>query len=174
MPRELASTTPNTAAVAIAASIALPPLMRILTPASVASGWLETTIPFLAKTENLPAINSPPRTKWSIGVQEYWISVLIHHSITPSLLYSTHKLTRFQNLRIKLHNLVVILIFLRMHYVALITAKEPGGFRFDIAARRNSLKVPELFLAFLRQSKVDQQFGCVWMSRFCAEHDCVD
>src|SRR5262245_30259040 len=34
----------------MAASMALPPLFRILTPASTASGWLLATIPFLAIT----------------------------------------------------------------------------------------------------------------------------
>jgi hypothetical protein len=38
MPIDDGSTTPNTAAVAIAASMALPPFMRISTPARVASG----------------------------------------------------------------------------------------------------------------------------------------
>ena len=52
MPIELGSTTPSTAAVAIAASIALPPFMSICTPASVASGWLDATMPFLANVEN--------------------------------------------------------------------------------------------------------------------------
>ncbi len=52
MPIELGSTTPSTAAVAIAASTALPPFMRTCTPANVASGWLDATIPFLANVEN--------------------------------------------------------------------------------------------------------------------------
>ena len=52
MPIDVGSTTPNTAAVAIAASMALPPFMRICTPARVASGWLDATMPFLANVEN--------------------------------------------------------------------------------------------------------------------------
>ena len=52
IPMDDGSTTPSTAAVAIAASMALPPFMRISTPANVASGWLEATMPFLARTEN--------------------------------------------------------------------------------------------------------------------------
>jgi hypothetical protein len=47
---DIGSTTPNTAAVAIAASTALPPSINTLTPAKVANGWLETTMPFLAMT----------------------------------------------------------------------------------------------------------------------------
>jgi hypothetical protein len=57
MPIELGSTTPSTAAVAIAASMALPPLIRICTPARVASGWLDATMPFLAKVENSVVID---------------------------------------------------------------------------------------------------------------------
>jgi len=52
MPIDIGSTTPKTAAVATAASMALPPFMRMRTPARVASGWLEATMPFLATTEN--------------------------------------------------------------------------------------------------------------------------
>jgi hypothetical protein len=38
--------------------MALPPSIKILTPAKVASGWLETTMPFLAMTENFSAMIS--------------------------------------------------------------------------------------------------------------------
>jgi hypothetical protein len=36
--------------------MALPPFIKILTPAKVASGWLETTMPFFAIVENFSAI----------------------------------------------------------------------------------------------------------------------
>jgi hypothetical protein len=44
------STTFSTAAVATAASIALPPARNTCRPACAASGWLVATIPFRAKT----------------------------------------------------------------------------------------------------------------------------
>src|SRR5215472_17166609 len=103
MPRELGSTTPSTAAVATAASMALPPASRILTPASVASGWLEATIPFLAKLLNLAGMEVPHDQSGvleygSIGVSDLnSIPPLLHHSSTPP-----GKLSRFQNLRVKL------------------------------------------------------------------------
>src|ERR1700757_3682692 len=56
MPRELGSTIPSTAAVSIAASMAFPPAIKIFTPAKLASGWLDATIPFLAKIENFVGI----------------------------------------------------------------------------------------------------------------------
>ena len=63
MPMDEASTTPNTAAVAIAASTALPPLMRICTPAKVASGWLDATMPFFAIVENSFVIDPAVRAR---------------------------------------------------------------------------------------------------------------
>jgi hypothetical protein len=36
--------------------MALPPFMSISTPANVANGWLDATMPFLASTENFSAI----------------------------------------------------------------------------------------------------------------------
>ena len=59
MPIELGSTTPNTAAVAIAASMAFPPFASICTPAKVASGWLDATMPFFAITEKFSAMRAP-------------------------------------------------------------------------------------------------------------------
>src|SRR6266511_917158 len=75
MPRDDDSTTPNTAAVAVAASMALPPFMSICTPASVASGWLDATMPFLATTENFPDIvslaNELSRNKLRVSINRY-------------------------------------------------------------------------------------------------------
>src|SRR5689334_14639751 len=50
MPIDIGSTTPSTAAVATAASAALPPRRSTSMPASVARGWLHTTMPLLPKT----------------------------------------------------------------------------------------------------------------------------
>ena len=50
MPVEVGSTTLSMAAVAIAASAALPPSRRICSPASAASGWLVATMPRVAST----------------------------------------------------------------------------------------------------------------------------
>jgi hypothetical protein len=46
----MGSTTFSTAAVATAASTALPPSMRVLSPAMAAKGWLVATMPFFART----------------------------------------------------------------------------------------------------------------------------
>src|SRR5262249_52797217 len=53
-PLLLGSTTPITAFVAIAASIALPPRSRICTPARTASGWLVATRPYRVATFDRP------------------------------------------------------------------------------------------------------------------------
>jgi len=55
----IGSTTPRTAAVASAASTALPPSARILNPACVASGELVATIPPEAKTDERRSKTSP-------------------------------------------------------------------------------------------------------------------
>ena len=47
MPDDCGSTSPKTAWIAIAASVALPPLLRISIPAFVASGCAADTIKFL-------------------------------------------------------------------------------------------------------------------------------
>src|SRR5215210_1202377 len=47
MPLMYGSTTPREAAIATAASKALPPASRTSRPARVASGWAELTIPFV-------------------------------------------------------------------------------------------------------------------------------
>ena len=49
-PTFIGSTTLSTAAVATAASIALPPFFRMSSPACAASGWLVATIPLRAIT----------------------------------------------------------------------------------------------------------------------------
>ncbi len=54
MPQLIGSVSPIMALVAMAASAALPPRLRISTPTSAATGWLAATIPCLATvTERL-------------------------------------------------------------------------------------------------------------------------
>src|SRR5580765_5303094 len=137
MPMDEASTTPNTAAVAIAASTALPPLMRMCTPAKVASGWLEATMPFFAIMENSFVIDSCRDVRRAL---DDW-----------------RRLARFENLRVELGRLVEILHFLGMHHVTLVAAKQSCRFGFDVAPRWDPLEVPEFFLAFFRKREIDKQ-----------------
>src|ERR671923_1287912 len=60
---DIGSTTPSVRAVAIAASIALPPFFRMLTPASTASGWLLATIPSRAITTDRRAAKPARSTR---------------------------------------------------------------------------------------------------------------
>ena len=53
IPVDIGSTTFSTAAVATAASIALPPSFIIWSPATAASGWLVATAPFRANIADL-------------------------------------------------------------------------------------------------------------------------
>jgi hypothetical protein len=55
MPVIIGSVTLSTAAIATAASTALPPRLRISSPVKEASGWLEATMPFCARTTERPA-----------------------------------------------------------------------------------------------------------------------
>src|SRR5262245_16835118 len=55
MPVMFGSVTFSTAAIAIAASTALPPRLSTSRPACDASGWLEATIPSLARAAERPA-----------------------------------------------------------------------------------------------------------------------
>ncbi len=65
-PTFIGSTRFSTAAVATAASTALPPFLRISSPASAARGWLVVTMPLRAITSERPWANQPsarsPRT----------------------------------------------------------------------------------------------------------------
>src|ERR1700675_2255407 len=65
-PTIMGSTTLSTAAVATAASTALPPRMSTCRPACAASGWLVTTIPCCAMTSERLCAGQPsaraPRT----------------------------------------------------------------------------------------------------------------
>ena len=59
MPVMCGSVTLSTAAIAIAASHALPPRRSTSTPVCDASGWLVATMPWLARTTDRPA-GTPP------------------------------------------------------------------------------------------------------------------
>src|SRR5574341_404322 len=83
-------------------------------------------------------------------------------------------LTRSQNLRVELHDFIVVLVLFRMHHVAFVTSKKSSRLRLHVATRRDPLKVPKLLLSFFRQSKIDEQFARVGMSRLGAEHDCIN
>jgi len=53
----IGSVTLTMAAIAIAASAALPPALRMSLPTAAASGWLEQAMPVLAKTGARLALN---------------------------------------------------------------------------------------------------------------------
>ena len=55
MPVMFGSVTLSTAAIAMAASTALPPRFRMSRPTCDASGWLVATMPWLARTTDRPA-----------------------------------------------------------------------------------------------------------------------
>jgi hypothetical protein len=57
------SVTLRTAAMAMAASTALPPRFRMSRPTCEASGWLVATMAWLARTTDRPA--GPPENHWS-------------------------------------------------------------------------------------------------------------
>ncbi len=57
MPVDIGSTTASAAAVATAASTALPPSISILRPAIAARGWLVATIPRRASTGERRDVN---------------------------------------------------------------------------------------------------------------------
>src|SRR5579864_5894883 len=67
-PTIMGSVMLSTAAVATAASMALPPRFRICRPACAASGWLVTTMPCVAITSERVCAGQPeartPRTAW--------------------------------------------------------------------------------------------------------------
>ena len=65
MPLPVGSTTPRTALAAIAASIALPPFLRISRATWVARGWLVAAIPFLAITSERVAKSRPVIRSWA-------------------------------------------------------------------------------------------------------------
>src|SRR3954452_3043801 len=56
IPLDCGSTSPMTAWVAIAASIALPPRSSTCTPACAASGWLAATIPYFVAMRDRPTM----------------------------------------------------------------------------------------------------------------------
>src|SRR5258706_11086185 len=64
MPIDIGSSTPRTAAVATAASTALPPRRSTSTPASDARGWLQTTMPFLPITVDRGFMSPLRIRKW--------------------------------------------------------------------------------------------------------------
>src|SRR5580704_8983943 len=70
-PTIIGSTTESTAADATAASIALPPCIRMRKPACAASGWLAATIPCCAMTSERDCEGHPsersPRTALQNG-----------------------------------------------------------------------------------------------------------
>ena len=71
MPQPVGSTSPKTAFAAIAASIALPPALRIEIAVYVASGWLVAAIPLVAITSDRlansrPVILSYPRVRLDV------------------------------------------------------------------------------------------------------------
>ena len=55
MPVMFGSVTFSTAAIAMAASTALPPRLRMSTPTWEANGWLVATMPCRARTTDRPA-----------------------------------------------------------------------------------------------------------------------
>jgi len=63
----IGSTTDNTAAAVIAASIAFPPFCSTASAAVVASGWLVAAAPFGAYTGDLPAIVG---ARWALAQDE--------------------------------------------------------------------------------------------------------
>ncbi len=71
------STSPCTAHVAIAASIALPPAFRIRMPASAASGWPAATIPCCAMTVGRQLVF------WADG----WVTGVRHRTVAISQLF---------------------------------------------------------------------------------------
>src|SRR5215831_1510898 len=77
-PTIIGSTTFRTAAVATAASIALPPCMRTRSPACAASGWLATTIPWGAITSDRVCASQPFERSPRTALQKAGVGVALH------------------------------------------------------------------------------------------------
>ena len=67
MPVMFGSVTLSAAAIAIAASTALPPRLSTSRPICDASGWLDATIPFVERTTERPARNPENQSVAGLG-----------------------------------------------------------------------------------------------------------